>query len=352
MESLIRDWDGETVIARYDRESDAWMLIAIHSTRLGVAAGGTRMKAYPNAEAALRDAMRLAEGMTYKFAVAALPRGGGKAVLAVPPDLGTEARAGLLRRYGRLVGQLGGYFQTGPDVGTSAADMDIIAETGAPHVFARTPSAGGAGDSGPATAIGVYAAMRVTCERIFEAGTLDGRRVLVQGAGSVGGDLIERLRAAGASVLFSDVDAAVVQRLRDEAGLELVAPEAVYDTDCDIFAPCALGAVLSEKTISRLRCRAVVGSANNQLAAPEDADRLHERGILYAPDFVVNFGGAMATLGIETMGWSRAEADERVARSIQDALRHVFALADAEDISTTEAARWIADARLERARVE
>jgi leucine dehydrogenase len=334
MESLIRDWDGETVIARYDRESDAWMLIAIHSTRLGVAAGGTRMKAYPNAEAALRDAMRLAEGMTYKFAVAALPRGGGKAVLAVPPDLGTEARAGLLRRYGRLVGQLG------------------IAETGAPHVFARTPSAGGAGDSGPATAIGVYAAMRVTCERIFEAGTLDGRRVLVQGAGSVGGDLIERLRAAGARVLFSDVDAAVVQRLRDEAGLELVAPEAVYDTDCDIFAPCALGAVLSEKTISRLRCRAVVGSANNQLAAPEDADRLHERGILYAPDFVVNFGGAMATLGIETMGWSRAEADERVARSIQDALRHVFALADAEDISTTEAARWIADARLERARVE
>lgn len=350
MESLIRDWDGETVIARYDREAGAWMLVAIHSTRLGVAAGGTRMKAYPDAEAALRDAMRLAEGMTYKFAVAGLPRGGGKAVLAVPPELGAEARAALLRRYGRLVAQLGGYFQTGPDVGTAAADMDIIAETGAPHVFARTPAAGGAGDSGPATAIGVFAAMRVTCERLFGDGALDGRRVLVQGAGSVGGELIERLRAAGARLLFSDVDETVVGRLRDEAGLEFVAPEAVYDADCDIFAPCALGAILSEETIPRLRCRAVVGSANNQLAAPEDADRLHERGILYAPDFVVNFGGAMATLGIETMGWSRAEADERVAHSIQSALRSVYALADAEDISTTEAAKWIADARLERAR--
>jgi leucine dehydrogenase len=346
MEELIQSWDGETVITRFDHQTGTWIFIAIHSTRLGSAAGGTRMKVYPDPVAALRDAMRLAEGMTEKFAIGGMPRGGGKAVLAIPPDLDLTERAALLRRYGASLAQLGGYFQTGPDVGTSSADMDIIAETGAPHVFARTPANGGAGDSGPATAVGVLAGIKVVCERLFGSSELAGRRVLVQGAGSVGGRLIGDLRAAGAEVLFSEVDLATAARVRETLGVEPIAPEVVFETSCDIFAPCALGAVLSAESIPRLRCRAVAGSANNQLAAPEDAERLLERGILYAPDVVVNFGGAMFLLGRELLGWTEAETEQHIRESIAGALRQVFALADASDISTTAAAERLAEQRI------
>lgn len=348
MEELLRGWDGETVISHLDHETGAWIFIAIHSTRLGGAAGGTRMKAYPTPAAALRDAMNLAEGMTYKFAISDLPRGGGKAVIAVPPGFDPAARADLLRRYGTLLARMGGLFQTGPDVGTSAEDMDLIAETGAPYVYAKTPANGGSGDSGPATALGVFQGIRVLCERLFGGDDLAGRTVLVQGAGTVGARLIEQLRDAGASVSFSDVDEAAVRRIQGTPGVAYVAPDAVYATACDIFSPCALGGILNAETIPQLCCRGVAGSANNQLATPEDAERLRARAILYAPDFVVNFGGAMSILGLETLGWSRAEADERVGRSIEEALRRVFALAEAEGIGTTAAARRLADARLAR----
>jgi leucine dehydrogenase len=346
MEELIRAWDGETVITRFDRETGTWIFIAIHSTRLGPAGGGTRMKTYPTPADALRDALRLAEGMTYKFAVSGLPRGGGKAVLAVSPDLAPAARADLLRRYGALIAQLGGLFQTGPDVGTTSNDMDIIAETGAPYVFARTPAHGGAGDSGPATAHGVMESIRAVSERLFGSTDLAGRRVLVQGAGSVGARLIADLRAAGAEVLFCDVDAATVARVREATGATPIAADAIYETECEIFVPCALGAILSEQSISKLRCRAVAGSANNQLATPADAERLRERDILYAPDFVVNCGGAMYLLGRELLGWSAPETEQQIRVAISTALREVFARAEAEGITTTEAARRLAEARL------
>lgn len=304
------------------------------------------MKPYPSMEAALADALELARGMSYKFACSDVSRGGGKAVIAIPPELTPQARADLLRRYGSLISQLGGVFQTGPDVGTSSADMDIIAETGAPYVFGRTVQAGGAGDSGPATALGVLHGMGVVCERLFGDASLAGRRVLVQGAGSVGGRLIRLLREADAEVLFSDVDAATIQQVRDVLGVPFVPAEEVYEASCDIFSPCALGGTLNEATIPRLHCRAVVGSANNQLARPEDAALLHERQILYAPDFVVNVGGAMALLGMETMGWSEDEANTHVAQSIEYMLRQTFDLAATEHISTAAAARSIAEARL------
>jgi leucine dehydrogenase len=227
MESLLREWDGETVIVRYDRPTGAWIFIAIHSTRLGPAGGGTRMKSYPDVQAALQDALRLAEGMTYKFATPGIPFGGGKAVIAIPSDFDPQSRPALLRRYGALVHQLGGLFYTGPDVGTSSADMDIIAETGAPYVFARTPAAGGAGSSGPATALGVFTGIRVACEHLFGEASLKGRRVLVQGTGSVGGTLIEYLRAADAEVVFSEVDEDAIRRFRDELVLQFVPAEAV-----------------------------------------------------------------------------------------------------------------------------
>ncbi|HSF42407.1 MAG TPA: Glu/Leu/Phe/Val dehydrogenase family protein, partial [Thermoanaerobaculia bacterium] len=224
-------------------------------------------------------------------------------------------------------------------------DMDVIAETGAPYVFARTPARGGAGGSGPATALGVFVALQAAAESALGNPSLAGRRVLVQGAGSVGGTLIERLVAAGAEVVWSDVDPAALERFRDGLGLPFVSPESVYDTPCDLFSPCALGGVLSEATIPRLRCRAVAGAANNQLATPEDAERLRARGILYAPDFVVSLGGSVAITGMEAMGWSHERAEEEVRR-IGDTLRSVFARAEAEGITTDEAARRIARDRL------
>jgi leucine dehydrogenase len=346
IESLLKEWSGETVIVHYDRPAGAWVFIAIHSTRLGPAAGGTRMKSYLDVQAALQDALRLAEGMTYKFAVPGLPWGGGKAVIAIPTDLDPQSRPTLLRRYGALVHQLGGLFSTGPDVGTSSADMDIIAETGAPYVFARTPAAGGAGSSGPFTSLGVFTGVQVACEYLFGEASLKDRRVLVQGTGSVGGPLIEHLRAAGAEVVFSEVDEGAIHRFRDELGLEFVPAETVYTTECDIFAPCALGGVLNHETILQLRCRAVAGGANNQLASPGDAESLRARGILYAPDYVVNVGGAMAILGLETQGWTQERAEKEVVESVGRALQEVFKLAVTEDITTEAAARHIAEGHL------
>ena len=338
---LLEAWDGETVLARHDEPTGSWILIAVHSTRLGPATGGTRMRSYPDPGAALRDALQLASAMTLKYAVGGFPRGGGKAVIAVPPDLDPAARTGLLHRYGEFLRELGGLFWTGPDVGTSSADMDVISETGSPYVFARTPARGGAGGSGPATALGVFAALEAAAERVFGEASLRGRHVLVQGAGGVGGALIEHLLAAGARVSFSDVDPEAVRRFRDERGLGYVPPEEALETPCDFFSPCALGGILCEATIPRLRCRAVVGAANNQLAAPGDAERLRARGILYAPDFVVSLGGAMAITGMEAMGWTPARAETEVLR-IGDTLRKVFDRAEADGLTTEAAARRIA----------
>lgn len=346
LETLLERWDGETVVARRDSPSGAWIFIAIHSTRLGPAVGGTRMRPYPDPSAALQDALRLSAGMTYKFAVPGLPYGGGKAVIAVPSRLDAPVRDALLRRYGGLVHQLGGLYRTAPDVGTTSDDMDRIAETGAPFVFARTVAAGGAGSSGPATAVGVFAAIQVACEQLHGEASVEGRHVVVQGAGSVGQVLIEKLLAAGARVTFTDVDESAAHRFRGSPGAVFVEPEAVYSVECDLFAPCALGGVLDERTIPRLRCRAVAGGANNQLADPADADRLRARGILYAPDYVANVGGAMAGIGIEASGWTRAEAERKVAESVESSLRRVFRLAERDGVTTDTAARRIADERL------
>ncbi len=346
METLIREWGGETVIVHYDRPTGAWIFIAIHSTRLGPAVGGTRMKPYASVQAALQDAMRLAAGMTYKFATPGMPFGGGKAVIAIPADFEAQSRPALLRRYGALIHQLGGLFSTGPDVGTSPADMDIIAETGAPYIFARTPAAGGAGDPGPFTARGVFAGIEETCEHLFGDMSLVGRRVLVQGAGDVGAKLINYLCDAGATVAYSEVDEGAIRKVRDDLGLEFVPPEVVYTTECDIFAPCALGGVLNADTIPQLKCRAVVGGANNQFATQEDAERLRARGILYAPDYVVNVGGAMAITSMEMKGWSQERAEREVVESVRRALRQIFEVASKEGITTDAAARQLAENRL------
>jgi len=346
MESLIKSWGGEEIIIRYDRPTGAWILIAIHSTHLGPAAGGTRMKFYPDLESALHDVLRLSEAMTYKFAVPGISRGGGKAVIHLPPDFDFSQRPDLLRRYGRLVRQLGGLYFTGPDVGTSSSDMNIIAETGSPYVFGRTPAAGGAGDSGPITALGVFAGIQVVCERLFGNPSLKNRRVLVQGVGSVGRTLIDLLQQAGAEVWFNDINEFVICRFRDEKGFRCVPTESIYETECDIFSPCALGGILNAVTIPQLKCKAVAGGANNQFACPEDAGLLSKRGILYAPDYVINAGGAIGIPAIEALGWSRERTEKEVTGGIQRALRRIFEISDSEGITTDVAARRLAEERL------
>lgn len=210
------------VVTHHDRSTGAFICIAIHSSRLGPATGGTRMKAYPDLAAALGDALRLSAAMTRKFAVPGMPRGGGKAVIALPRDFDQRARPDLLRRYGALVRRLNGLYYTAPDVGTTSDDMDIVAETGAPYVFGRTPSAGGMGNSGPITGLGVFAGIQVVGERVFGDVSPRGRRILVQGTGQVGGTLIDYLRRAGAVVLFSEISEAAVRRFRDQLGLTFV----------------------------------------------------------------------------------------------------------------------------------
>ena len=346
MKSLLKEWDGETTIISYDKPTGAWIFIAIFSTRLGPAAGGTRMKPYSDVQSALQDALRLSEAMTYKFALSGLSFGGGKTVIAIPCDFDTQSRHALLRRYGEMVQKLGGLFFTGPDVGMSSTDIDIISETGSPYVFGCTPETGGAGSSGPATALGVFSGMQVACEHVFGERSLNGRRVLVQGAGSVGGALIEYLRRAGADVIFSDIEEESICRFRDDFNLECISADKVYSVECDIFSPCALGAVLNSKTIPQLKCRVVAGGANNQLAEPEDANRLKERGILYAPDYVINVGGAMFLIGMETQNLSQEHMENEITGGIQYVLKQIFELSITKEITTEAAARQVAEKRL------
>jgi len=342
-------WDGEEELREHDAETGAWIVIAIHSTRLGPAVGGTRMKPYPSPEEAESDARRLSAAMTLKMAASGMPWGGGKAVLAVPPGLTPEARRGLLHRYGRIVASLGGRYHTAPDVGTSSDDMDRIREAAGPLVFGCTEANGGSGPSGPATAIGVHAALRVTCQEAFGSAALAGRAVLVQGAGSVGGALIERLVADGARVSCSDLIPDAARRF-SERGVPDVEPTSVIGAPCDLFSPCALGGVLTAEAAPRLRCRAVAGGANNQLADEAAADALAARGILYAPDFIANSGGACSGIHMEADGWSRERAERDVEERVSTSLRAVFALARERRITTDAAAREIARRRLDGAR--
>ncbi len=227
--------------------------------------------------------------------------------------------------------------------------MDIIAETGDPYVFSRTPSAGGAGSPGPFTALGVFTGIEVACEHLFGDSRLESRSILVQGTGSVGAALIELLQAAGAEVMFSEVSDDAIRRFGDDHGLRFVPPDAVYDAQCDILAPCALGGILNDKTIPGLKCRAVVGGANNQLADPHSAEALMAAGILYAPDYVINIGGAMAVMGMETKGWTRQRAEGEVIETVRASLRRVLDLAAALNMTTEAAARRIAEKRLSEA---
>jgi len=347
-EELLERWDGEQAVIRRDRESGGWIFICMHSTKLGPAAGGTRMKVYATPADGLEDAMRLSAGMTSKLAVADLGLGGGKAVLAVPQIPQGEDRRALLRRYGDVVASLGGNFITSSDVNTGEEDMDVIAER-TDYVFGRTEASGGAGDPGPFTAVGVFHGILATVAHAFGSRDLAGRTVLVQGVGSVGGALAELLSGQGAAVIVADVDADRAQALATAIGGSTVEAEAALETECDVYAPCALGGTLSAATVSRLRCRIVAGSANNQLAHPEVAELLRDANILYAPDYVINAGGAIAINFLELNGRSRADVDVALA-NIGNTLSEIYERAEEEGITTAAAADAVAGSRLSEAR--
>ena len=343
-EELLRTWDGEEVAVRFDQPSGTWMLVCVHSTVLGPGAGGTRMKVYPEPHHALVDGLRLSAAMTAKNAMASLPLGGAKAVLAVPEIPTGAPRRELLLRYADLVESLHGTYWTACDMNTSSADMDIVGER-CSSVFGRTEAAGGSGTSAPATADGVFVGLTAAVAHAFDDDDLEGRTVAVQGVGAVGAPLSRALADAGARLVLADVDPVRAKELANELGGSAVDADKIYDVDIDVFSPCATGGVLSERTIPRLRCRVVAGAANNQLAEPQDAERLAERGILYAPDYVVSAGGIIHLASLEMFGEDEAACDRRV-EAIGDTLGEVFALARDRRISTAAAADALVQERL------
>jgi len=332
----------EQVVFCYDRQTGMKAIIAIHDTALGPARGGTRYRTYESEDDALDDVLRLSQGMTYKFAFTDMPRGGGKAVL-LKEDGGADKRV-LLRVFGRFVQLLAGRFGTGPDLGTSAADMiDVARETD--YVWAIDERFGGTGDSTPLTAQGVLAGIGAALDEVDGSPDVRDRRIVVQGLGGVGGHLAGLLVAGGATVIGADIDPARAKELAERMGIELVDPDAVYEVPCDVFSPNAVGGVLDERTIPRLACRVVAGGANNQLATAADGRRLMERGILYAPDYVINSAAQYAVIGAGELGYSEA----RLAVSVQGvaaSLQLVFRRARAEGRPTVEVADTIAEERV------
>lgn len=338
LETLLREWDGHAVVCRHDHPTDTWIFIALHDPTLGMPVGGTRMKVYPTPADGLRDAQRLAEGMTHKWALTGFPAGGGKAVLALSRPLEGAEREGLLRRYGRLIASLKGAFGTGQDLGTTPEDMALIAsETEFVHGRSDQDGDGRVTDPGPFSARGVLASIRAVARHRFANDDLGRVRVVIQGVGDVGAPLARMLAEEGAELVLTDVVEERLESLARELAARVVSPEEALDTPCDVFAPCAIGAVINRDTIPRLACRAVCGSANNQLERPEDADLLHEREILYAPDYVANSGGAIA-FAMLGQGAGEEEIGERID-GLTEELGEILAEAEREGCSPLVAAR-------------
>lgn len=339
-EALASDTHEEILFGQ-DPVSGLKAIIAIHSTALGPALGGTRFFPYQREEEALHDVLRLAKGMSYKSAAAGLDLGGGKAVIIGDPAEFKSER--LLRAYGRMIDSLGGRYVTAEDVGTTTEDMITIAAetrwvTGLPSVH------GGSGDPSPATARGVVGAMRAVAEHLWSSEDLGGKTVAVQGVGKVGASLVERVTKAGATTIISDVNEAALTAAATAHGSVIVGVDEIFDVDCDIFAPCAMGGAINESTVERLNCAAVVGSANNQLEHPGLAEHLAARGILYAPDFVVNAGGII-NIADELHGYDLKRAVSAIDR-IYNNVNRVLDTASAGGISPNAAAIEIAEERI------
>jgi leucine dehydrogenase len=340
----------EALLVRRGRRSGLYTIVAVHSTARGPSLGGCRMWTYTDERAAVRDALRLSRAMTFKSAVAGLPLGGGKGVICLPagtaPPTGEDRRAVLLD-FAETVEALDGAYITAEDVGTSEPDMRTISELTS-HVSGLAVESGGSGDPSPWTAVGVEAAIRVACERVFGSASVEGRTIAVVGLGHVGGPLAEALSRGGAKLVLADIDGGR-RELADRLGAEWTDPAGALTAEVDVLAPCALGGVLDDDSVPRLRCRAIAGAANNQLAADHVGELLAARGILWVPDFVANAGGVVnIAVELEPEGYDTARAESRV-RAIGDTVRTVLDHADATGVTPLAAAMEIAHRRVAEA---
>ena len=334
----------ESVHFGEDTASGLKAIVAIHSTVLGPSLGGTRFYPYPDEQAALVDVLRLSHAMTYKAAAAGLAQGGGKAVIIGDP---AQLRSDdLFRAYGRFINGLAGRYVTAEDVGTTVDDMEIVASETS-FVSGLPVADGGSGDPSPATARGVAASMRAVSNHLWGTDDVKGRRVAIKGVGKVGMELAGMLASQGVELVVADVSSEATDAASAAFGAKVVSIEEIHGVECDFFSPCALGGDLNGATIPQMSCAAVVGSANNQLAVEGDADRLAERGVLYAPDFVVNAGGII-NIAAEANGYS-VEKAARMVDSIYDNLSKVLRSSDTLGISTDDAARHLAEARIAEA---
>lgn len=337
-----RDFDHHETVAFFDHKpSGLKAIIALHSTALGPACGGTRTFPYKSSNDALTDVLRLSRGMSYKNAIADLPLGGGKAVfLGDPATDKTEAR---LLAYADAVNTLGGRYITAMDVGMTQADMPVIAR-GTKWVAGYDQPGKSGGDSGPMTALGTFLGLKAAVKHRLGVDSTKGLTIAIQGLGKVGMKLARQLHGEGARLLVSDFNPDFVSKAVSEFGAKAVGAEAIVTAECDVFSPNALGAILNEKTVSGLHARVVAGAANNQLARDSDGEALRARGVLYAPDYVINGGGVICVAG-QIFDWSNTEIERRV-RAIAERLAQIFRRAEQEGIATNVVADRMAEERM------
>ena len=334
----MRTMGHEQVLLSHDPSCGYFGIVAIHDTTLGPALGGTRFWQYGTTAEAITDALRLSRGMTYKSAVAGINLGGGKSVII--GDNRRLDREALFRAHGRFIETLGGRYITAEDIGTSPADMEYI-KLETDHVAGLL---GLSGDPSPVTAYGVYVGMKAAARVRWGKDDLSGKTVAVQGCGKVASHLAQHLHAEGAGLIVTDIDAEKVKRVVQETGARSVAPDAIYDQEADVYAPCALGATINDETLPRLKFQVIAGGANNQLAEDRHGDELEKRGILYAPDYVINGGGVINVYG-ELHRWP-VERAKKKAGEIYETLLRIFEIAKQERIPTYRAADRLAEQRI------
>lgn len=341
----MEQYDYEQLVFCQDKQSGLKAIIAIHDTTLGPALGGTRMWTYESEEAAIEDALRLARGMTYKNAAAGLNLGGGKTVIIGDPR--KDKNEEMFRAFGRYIQGLNGRYITAEDVGTTVEDMDIIHDE-TDFVTGISPAFGSSGNPSPVTAYGVYKGMKAAAKAAFGTDSLEGKTVAVQGVGNVAYNLCRHLHEEGAKLIVTDINKEAVERAVAEFGARAVDPDDIYSQECDIYAPCALGATINDDTIPQLKAKVIAGAANNQLKETRHGDQIHDMGIVYAPDYVINAGGVI-NVADELYGYNSERALKKV-EGIYGNIERVLEISNRDRIPTYLAADRLAEERIERMR--
>ncbi|KGR78377.1 Glu/Leu/Phe/Val dehydrogenase dimerization domain-containing protein [Ureibacillus manganicus] len=339
----MEKYDYEQLVFCQDQTSGLKAIIAIHDTTLGPALGGVRMWPYATEDEAVEDALRLARGMTYKNAAAGLNLGGGKTVIIGDPS--KDKNEEMFRALGRFIQGLNGRYITAEDVGTTEADMDLIHEE-TNYVTGISPTFGSSGNPSPVTAYGVFLGMKASVKEAFGSDSLKGIRVAVQGLGNVAYALCDYLHQEGAELIVTDINKKAVERVVSNFGARAVQPDEIYKQEAEVFSPCALGAIINDETIPQLKAKVIAGSANNQLKESRHGNVLHEKGIIYAPDYVINAGGVI-NVADELYGYNRDRAMKRV-ETIYDSLSKIYAISKEQNIPTYLAANKLAENRIAR----